>query len=518
MRNRTEEQHMTPKVEFHFDFGSPNAYFAHKVIPGIEQRTGAKFDYVPILLGGVFKLTNNQSPMVQFKDIKAKSDYMKIEIVRFIKKHGLAKFKMNPHFPVNTVQIMRGAVAAEMDGQLAEVCRRCVPPHVGGRAEDGRSRGDPHGARCRRARRRPHAGPHPGAGGQGQAAEEHRRLRLRAAPSARRPSSSARRFSSARTSCATSRMRSRPRKSRAEHRQARDWAARRQCAIARAHRRGPRGRRNQKVDMADEGGEPRRPGRGRGPFGKPCRIETPQSAAPASSLRLLLVCAHLLGRGVCRAGRGGRLAPLCADRQRARSRSSRAHAVCADGGADAGGRPRGRPVRPAQDRRHVPGDRGSGRRRTRGRYRDGMARSGHDLRTGGGKRIGARLRMADHGRTAAVARAARHAAGRNGLGDHRQPACADRRTGARRVPLCALADRRVRNAERAVHPCRPDDEPSCRRRRRFGARAAPRSRRCSPVSPSSIRGACCWGCCRSICSPCCLAARWRCCRSMRATS
>ena len=109
---------MTPKVEFHFDFGSPNAYFAHKVIPGIEQRTGAKFQYVPILLGGVFKLSNNQPPMVQFKDIKAKSDYMKIEIVRFIKKHGLTKFKMNPHFPVNTVQIMRGAVAAEGDGQL----------------------------------------------------------------------------------------------------------------------------------------------------------------------------------------------------------------------------------------------------------------------------------------------------------------------------------------------------------------------------------------------------------------
>ena len=109
---------MTPKVEFHFDFGSPNAYFAHKVIPGIEQRTGAKFEYVPILLGGVFKLTNNQPPMLQFKDVKSKNDYMKIEIVRFIRKHGLARFKMNPHFPVNTVQIMRGAVAAESDGQL----------------------------------------------------------------------------------------------------------------------------------------------------------------------------------------------------------------------------------------------------------------------------------------------------------------------------------------------------------------------------------------------------------------
>jgi 2-hydroxychromene-2-carboxylate isomerase len=111
---------MTPKVEFHFDFGSPNAYFAHKVIPAIEQRTGVKFSYVPILLGGVFKLTNNASPIVAFKDIKAKLDYMKIESRRFVKKHGLTKFKMNPHFPVNTVQIMRGAIAAEMDGQLAK--------------------------------------------------------------------------------------------------------------------------------------------------------------------------------------------------------------------------------------------------------------------------------------------------------------------------------------------------------------------------------------------------------------
>jgi 2-hydroxychromene-2-carboxylate isomerase len=110
---------MTPKVEFHFDFGSPNAYFVHKLIPQVEQRTGAKFAYVPILLGGVFKLTNNQPPMVQFKGVKNKQEYQRLEIVRFIRKHGLTAFKMNPHFPVNTVQIMRGAVAAEMDGQLA---------------------------------------------------------------------------------------------------------------------------------------------------------------------------------------------------------------------------------------------------------------------------------------------------------------------------------------------------------------------------------------------------------------
>ena len=111
---------MTPKVEFHFDFGSPNAYFVHKLVPQVEQRTEAKFTYVPILLGGVFKLTNNQPPMLQFRDVKSKLDYQRLEIMRFIKKHGLSQFKMNPHFPVNTVQIMRGAVAAEMDGQLAK--------------------------------------------------------------------------------------------------------------------------------------------------------------------------------------------------------------------------------------------------------------------------------------------------------------------------------------------------------------------------------------------------------------
>ena len=69
---------MTPRVEFHFDFGSPNAYFAHRVIPGIEQRTGVKFTYVPILLGGVFKLTNNQSPVVAFKEVKNKPEYQKL--------------------------------------------------------------------------------------------------------------------------------------------------------------------------------------------------------------------------------------------------------------------------------------------------------------------------------------------------------------------------------------------------------------------------------------------------------
>jgi 2-hydroxychromene-2-carboxylate isomerase len=105
-------------VEFHFDFGSPNAYLSHKLIPGIEKRTGASFVYVPVLLGGVFKLTNNQPPMTQFKDVKNKLEYQQLEMRRFVNKHGLIDFRMNPHFPVNTVQIMRGAVVAAMDGVL----------------------------------------------------------------------------------------------------------------------------------------------------------------------------------------------------------------------------------------------------------------------------------------------------------------------------------------------------------------------------------------------------------------
>jgi 2-hydroxychromene-2-carboxylate isomerase len=99
-------------IAFHFDFGSPNAYLSHRVIPSIEQRTGAKFQYVPVLLGGVFKATNNRSPMEAFADIPAKRAYMEVETQRFIAKHGISEFRRNPFFPVNTLAIMRGAVAA----------------------------------------------------------------------------------------------------------------------------------------------------------------------------------------------------------------------------------------------------------------------------------------------------------------------------------------------------------------------------------------------------------------------
>jgi len=104
------------KVEFHFDFGSPNAYLSHLVIPEIEKRTGAKFDYVPVLLGGVFKLTNNRSPAESLKGIRNKPEYERLETQRFLRHHAITRFQSNPFFPVNTLMMMRGAIAARAMG------------------------------------------------------------------------------------------------------------------------------------------------------------------------------------------------------------------------------------------------------------------------------------------------------------------------------------------------------------------------------------------------------------------
>ena len=107
---------MATPAEFHFDFGSPNAYLSHRVLPGIEQRTGVRFVYVPVLLGGLFKLANNRSPVEAFADIPNKRAYDLLEMRRFIDRHDLQRFRFNPHFPVNTLKIMRGACAAQTLG------------------------------------------------------------------------------------------------------------------------------------------------------------------------------------------------------------------------------------------------------------------------------------------------------------------------------------------------------------------------------------------------------------------
>ena len=109
---------MPLKVEFLFDFGSPNAYLAELVLPGIEWRTGVKFEYVPVLLGGIFKGTGNMSPFDSLRGIKNKPEYQALETQRFIRRHHITKFRQNPFFPVNTLMLMRGAVAAQFEGMF----------------------------------------------------------------------------------------------------------------------------------------------------------------------------------------------------------------------------------------------------------------------------------------------------------------------------------------------------------------------------------------------------------------
>ena len=115
------------RVELHFDFGSPNAYLSHVVIPEIERRTGARFEYFPVLLGGIFKLTDNAPPMQTLQGIRNKPQYQRLETERFVKAHGIENFAANPFFPVNTLLLMRGAVFARSqdyyDAYIQEVFR-----------------------------------------------------------------------------------------------------------------------------------------------------------------------------------------------------------------------------------------------------------------------------------------------------------------------------------------------------------------------------------------------------------
>ncbi|MEC9433764.1 MAG: 2-hydroxychromene-2-carboxylate isomerase [Pseudomonadota bacterium] len=103
-------------VEFLFDFGSPNAYFVHRVLPGLAADAGVEVTYVPILLGGVFKATGNVSPVQAFAHIPAKLAYQGREMERFVARHGLTAYRRNPHFPVNTLGVMRGVFAAKRMG------------------------------------------------------------------------------------------------------------------------------------------------------------------------------------------------------------------------------------------------------------------------------------------------------------------------------------------------------------------------------------------------------------------
>jgi 2-hydroxychromene-2-carboxylate isomerase len=107
---------MAAPIEFYFDFGSPNAYLAYRVVPAMEERLKTRVELKPALLGGIFKATGNQSPAVTLAGVPAKAAYEQLETRRFIARHGLTRFRFNPAFPINTLQMMRGAMLAKTMG------------------------------------------------------------------------------------------------------------------------------------------------------------------------------------------------------------------------------------------------------------------------------------------------------------------------------------------------------------------------------------------------------------------
>jgi 2-hydroxychromene-2-carboxylate isomerase len=130
---------MSKTIDFIFDFGSPNAYLAWKVLPGIAAGANAHVNLIPCLLGGLFKLTGNQAPMTAFGNVKGKLEYERLETQRFIAKHDLRAFRFNPHFPVNTLLIMRGLLAA----RRAEVGDAYLETVLKAMWEDGQKMDDP---------------------------------------------------------------------------------------------------------------------------------------------------------------------------------------------------------------------------------------------------------------------------------------------------------------------------------------------------------------------------------------
>ena len=130
---------MSGKVEFLFDFASPNAYLSYHVLREVAERQNVELVLTPVLLGGLFKLTNNQAPMLAFGEVKGKLEYDMLETQRFIEAYGLNKFVFNPHFPINTITLMRGFIAAQDMG----VVDQYVEANLSAMWEQGLNMGDP---------------------------------------------------------------------------------------------------------------------------------------------------------------------------------------------------------------------------------------------------------------------------------------------------------------------------------------------------------------------------------------
>lgn len=105
---------MTKTADFYFDYGSPTSYLAYMQMPAVAKRTGATVNYKPFLLGGIFQATQNRSPM----DVPAKREWMLEDMKFFAQRYGVP-FQYNPNFPINTLNLMRGAMYAQSQGFLA---------------------------------------------------------------------------------------------------------------------------------------------------------------------------------------------------------------------------------------------------------------------------------------------------------------------------------------------------------------------------------------------------------------
>ena len=115
------------RVELIFDFVSPNAYMIWWPLRDLIRKTGAELDVVPVFLGGMHKLTGNAPPFVRDAEIKGKNEYSMLEMQRFIKKHGLNKYRLNPNFPFNSVTLQRMLLAADEDGRGVQFVESMLP-------------------------------------------------------------------------------------------------------------------------------------------------------------------------------------------------------------------------------------------------------------------------------------------------------------------------------------------------------------------------------------------------------
>ena len=118
---------MEKRVQLIFDFVSPNAYMIWWPLRDLIRRTGAGLDVFPVFLGGMHKLTGNAPPMIRDAEVKGKNEYAMLEMRRFIAKHQLDKYRMNPGFPFNSITLMRMLYAADQDGRAVQFVEAMLP-------------------------------------------------------------------------------------------------------------------------------------------------------------------------------------------------------------------------------------------------------------------------------------------------------------------------------------------------------------------------------------------------------